>query len=70
MKVNTSNNIDKFDSLRLSRFNVVFLAKNQDNKTIKCHFITNALNALDAAFIFGQNNKNKGYVVFSVDEVN
>jgi hypothetical protein len=62
--------MNTLETLRLSRFDVVFLSKNQDNKSIKCHFITSALNSFDAAFIFGQNNKNKGYVVLSVDAIN
>ncbi|MGO4746751.1 hypothetical protein [Serratia quinivorans] len=62
--------MNTLETLRLSRFDVVFLSKNQDNKTIKCHFITSALNSFDAAFIFGQNNKSKGYVVLSVDAIN
>jgi len=62
--------MNTLETLRLSRFDVVFLSKNQDNKSIKCHFITSALNSFDAAFIFGQNNKDKHYVVISVEIVN
>ncbi|WP_447885365.1 hypothetical protein [Serratia fonticola] len=62
--------MNTLETLRLSRFDVVFISINQENKTIKCHFITSALNSFDAAFIFGQNNKNKNYVVLSVDAIN
>ncbi|MMZ51807.1 hypothetical protein D3C76_1266110 [compost metagenome] len=62
--------MNTLETLRLSRFDVVFISINQENKTIKCHFITSALNSFDAAFIFGQNNKNKSYVVLSVDAIN
>lgn len=57
------------DSLRLSRFDVIFQSVNVRGETIKCHFITNALNAFDAAFIFGQNNKGASYVILNVEEV-
>lgn len=62
--------MNSLDTLRLSRFDVIFLSKNQDNKSIKCHFHTNALNELDAAFIFGQYNQSKEYVVLEVIPVN
>lgn len=62
--------MNTLETLRLSRFDVVFISINQENKTIKCHFITSALNSFDAAFIFGQNNKNKNHVVLSVDAIN
>ncbi|MGP3284150.1 hypothetical protein ACTVPQ_24680 [Serratia bockelmannii] len=61
--------MNSLETLRLSRFDVIFLSKNQENKSIKCHFITSALNSFDAAFIFGQNNKDKNYVVLSVEAV-
>lgn len=62
--------MNTLETLRLSRFDVVSLYKNHDNETIQCHFITSALNPLDAAFIFGQNNPDKDYIILRVDAFN
>lgn len=62
--------MNSLENLRLSRFDMIFLSKNQDNKSIKYHFHTNSLNELDAAFMFGQYNQSKEYVVFEVIPVN
>ncbi|HDS4694760.1 TPA: hypothetical protein QH064_005061 [Klebsiella pneumoniae subsp. pneumoniae] len=62
--------MQSLDTLRLSRFDVIFISLNQHGKSVKCHFHTTALNELDAAFIFGQNNQGKYYVVFEVVPVN
>jgi hypothetical protein len=58
-----------FDTLRLSRFEVVFIAENSFGEVVICRYITNALNKFDAAFQFGQNNKGYNYVVKEVNEV-
>lgn len=62
--------MQSLDTLRLSRFDVIFIAFNQHGKSVKCHFHTSALNELDATFIFGQNNPGKDYVVFEIVPVN
>lgn len=59
----------RFDSLRFSRFDVVF-QKDNNGEVIKCHYITSALNEFDAAFIFGQANKGEDFVILEVKAVN
>ncbi|MFN3071337.1 hypothetical protein ACKWMY_24950 [Serratia sp. J2] len=63
---NTTRNID---TLRLTRFEVVFIAENITGELVECRNITNALNQYDAAYLFGQNNAQKKYVIKEVNEV-
>jgi len=63
---NITRNIDTF---RLTRFDVVFIAENVNGELVECHFITNALNQYDAAYVFGQNNPQQKYVIKEVNEV-